>query len=218
MTEWHVTGTNHKDAKKKCKNHFLSTTSLLLLLWRARLEGTWVSTRVSDDTLLLIGAPGGQNPVKEKMGLRGVGGWEKGNPGPDYSQEMKVKSHVFLAAWYLKWLRGYQGDGWRGREREIERQTGRRQTWEIKGGTPTPKQWFPFSKAGSGHCCFTVSWLKLYFTFHGWDDAASPVEKLCWPVLDINSGNTVITNKGWDHLKTSKIYKTVFIDFIHRLQ
>lgn len=80
--------------------------------------------------------------MKEKMGLRG-GGWgglEKGTPGPDYSQETKVKTHVFLAALYLKWLRGYQGDGWRGREREIERQTGRRQTWEIKGETPTPKQ------------------------------------------------------------------------------
>lgn len=141
---------------------------------------------------------GAWNPVKEKMEL----GWEKGNPEPDYSQEMKVKLHVFITALYLKWLRGYWGDGWRGREREIERQTGRRQTWEITWETPTPKQWFPFSKAGSGHCYFTVSCMKIHFTFHGWGDVASPVEnyhqRACWSILDINSGIIAITNKGWD--------------------
>lgn len=50
--------------------------------------------------------------MKEKMELGrwgvgvGGGGERRGNPEPDSSQEMKVKSHVFITALYLKWLRG----------------------------------------------------------------------------------------------------------------
>lgn len=48
--------------------------------------------------------------MKEKMELGrwggGGGGERRGNPEPDSSQEMKVKSHVFMTALYLKWLRG----------------------------------------------------------------------------------------------------------------